>query len=776
MASSSSPRRSDDSDDQDSDHLMFAVTLVSSPARTRKRNADHLDSDHLDSDDAPLPSLNLALQRINGNHLESIIAFANWKRLHPDQLSKIYILGLANENAHAKFQAAKPTFEINLALKMNITWAVNATLCSSNISQYRGETGKNNIQSLARENDNLHYKKEKDHYHKFLQMTRQWRRAVVMTLLVFRPGKNLPPNWKDMREEKQFLYALFVAIDASFRLKRKDILSEEKDPGLGNGWAFYCKVLAYMQHVKRNWNQKQIRLIDCVVRYAMTSLVYIHCVAHDAVDKPDRKARGTVSSGIGAVDCAHHNMKRPLVVGHLQWGERYMNMDYMFLHSVAGPDLLQFFVSYDIACQWRLHIWEHMIKYQDKTLTLDGRGNSSPSSFPNSTSLPTLRPATSNIHSISPPTSARQTEKCQSAGYTMHRKMEKAVPGTGAMHMALVDMIMLLSPEVVKEWTEIAEKWEADARAPNPFKTIRKDQHVASMHAELAAEAEARELAGQEDADILTVYLHCSQHRAMMEHTSKLRRKLVVWINVQHKFFPGLANIRAHEDEASPFWEAPAADAAKVAVMDNGFPERVSAVGQTKKVVAGYRAACVALVVLGRRLNRREWEWTLQPLLEDDARGLPQSHFHDPERKKKQKGRRRRKGCKVAPKLSWIWVNREESWEPSDDVAMNEGMQTAILGGPTPNPYSLDLLEEEMRWIIEFLWWQLGWWKERLNIQGLSEATLASEFLTEWKGLAQLIQDGRAGEVVGVGEAEDANGADGAGGAEDGEGGERGWR
>jgi hypothetical protein len=84
-------------------------------------------------------------------------------------------------------------------------------------------------------------------------------------------------------------------------------------------------------------------------------------------------------------------MKRPLAVGDLQLGERYvypndatlieadtsdryMNMDYMFLRSVAGSDLLQFFVSYDIACQWRLHIWEHMIKYQDKTLTLDRRG------------------------------------------------------------------------------------------------------------------------------------------------------------------------------------------------------------------------------------------------------------------------------------------------------------------------------------------------------------------------------------------------------------------
>jgi hypothetical protein len=55
----------------------------------------------------------------------------------------------------------------------------------------------------------------------------------------------------------RFLYALFLAIDANFRLKRKDVSTEEKDPGLGNGWAFYCEVKSYMAHVKKNWNQKQ---------------------------------------------------------------------------------------------------------------------------------------------------------------------------------------------------------------------------------------------------------------------------------------------------------------------------------------------------------------------------------------------------------------------------------------------------------------------------------------------------------------------------------------
>jgi hypothetical protein len=98
---------------------------------------------------------------VNGNHLGAITAFATRKYLRPEQLTavytfagdpipvqlgKIFVICLANENTLAKFQAAKLTFEINSALKTNIMRAVNTILCSSNISQYRGETGKNDIQ------------------------------------------------------------------------------------------------------------------------------------------------------------------------------------------------------------------------------------------------------------------------------------------------------------------------------------------------------------------------------------------------------------------------------------------------------------------------------------------------------------------------------------------------------------------------------------------------------------------------------------------------------
>ncbi|KAJ7846126.1 hypothetical protein B0H13DRAFT_2363209 [Mycena leptocephala] len=201
--------------------------------------------------------------------------------------------------------------------------------------------------SLARGTNNTGLEPQvKDRYHEFLRMTREWRNlqllkrsgrghdptgatgtgsgeCALLCPACPQPGKIFP------KIGRTFLYALFLAMDANFRLKRKDVST-------------------FMAHLAENWDQPQERST---------------CVAHDAVDKPDREARGTASSGIGAVDCARHNMKRPNAVGDLQLGERYINMDYMFFKSLQGTELLRFFVSYDIACQWHKNIAVRMNKY-----------------------------------------------------------------------------------------------------------------------------------------------------------------------------------------------------------------------------------------------------------------------------------------------------------------------------------------------------------------------------------------------------------------------------
>jgi hypothetical protein len=46
------------------------------------------------------------------------------------------------------------------------------------------------------------------------------------------------------------------------------------------------------------------------------------CSNHNAVNA-ERSMKGLAATGIGAVDCARHDMKRPIAVGDLLKGERY---------------------------------------------------------------------------------------------------------------------------------------------------------------------------------------------------------------------------------------------------------------------------------------------------------------------------------------------------------------------------------------------------------------------------------------------------------------------
>ncbi|KAJ7744329.1 hypothetical protein B0H16DRAFT_1322199 [Mycena metata] len=768
--------------------------------------------------------------------------------------------------------------------------------------------------SLERQSDNLSYKKarqskkEKDRYHEFLRMTRQWRHirmlkrtarghdpqgiantqpgeCALLCPACPHPGKNLTPGWEAAPPAKEFLYTLFLGIDANFRLKRKDISTGEKDPGLCEGWAFYCAVEPYMKHVKKHWNQKQDRS---------------HCVAHDAVDKPDREARGTASSGVGTVDCARHNMKRPLAVGDLQLGERYLNMDYMFLRSIAGSTLRRFFVSYDIACQWHIHVWDRMLTYRDVDITILGKkfvtflipkfhlpahieecnlkfsfrltrdvgqtdGEAPERGWANT------NPLAKSTKEMGPG-SRRNTlddhfndwnhKRIIVLGYLLRKKTENAVPEMVRTKQALQDLESSLGTEVVREWEAMALAWEENSTAPNLFATLRKDLHVAKVRAELAEEAAAREANGEEDPgsvrgdmhitellgmglqrilafDVAATGLHPTdgQRRAMIERTSKLRRKIFAWVELQTKFFPGLKNVRELEDEArANAAEGRATPGISVSDLALWMPSAIAATplhrmedvsvattiqqhkyrlrigqaeealhevrrlllvrthvyqlkdehdrgvranmrsqdkitslnDQTQRSAAQYRMARVALVALGRVLGRREWEHTLLELKAEDVRGLPQSTFHDPERKKRKQKRRQRVAARPA---SWIWTTTGAQYNPADELACAERPVAVRIEWAKVRVRSLrwreevDLLEEEMGRVVRFFFWRADQWKAQVGRNGHADGPqlegetayalrqavvqmeLAEECAEEWESLPELIRRGRAGEL-----------------------------
>ncbi|KAG1869297.1 hypothetical protein C8R48DRAFT_747082 [Suillus tomentosus] len=135
------------------------------------------------------------------------------------------------------------------------------------------------------------------------------------------PLKNLPDNWKDVPNDKRWLYALFVAINANFCLKRHIISKDSTDSGLSCGWVYFVNKTAY-------------KVFDT------------------------RVSHGLAATGVGTIDYAQHNMKLPNGVRDL-----YRNMDYLFFTTLHGRCVKTLNVSYDIACQWHKYLWFFMPKF-----------------------------------------------------------------------------------------------------------------------------------------------------------------------------------------------------------------------------------------------------------------------------------------------------------------------------------------------------------------------------------------------------------------------------
>ncbi|KAJ7789959.1 hypothetical protein B0H14DRAFT_3094779 [Mycena olivaceomarginata] len=464
--------------------------------------------------------------------------------------------------------------------------------------------------SLAHETNNTGLDPSRDRYEEFLRMTRQWQHLMLLkragrahdpcddrigatkagelALLCPacpHPGINLPVDWDKVPVEKAFLYALFLAIDANFRLKRKDVSSEEEDPGLSKGWAFFGEVGAYMKHLRANWQQP-----SAPDQEPQRST----CVAHDAVDKPDRESRGTASSGIGTVDCARHNMKRPNGVGDLQLGEKYLNMDYLYFMSLLGTLLLSFFVSYDIACQWYKNLWGRMAIFpaeaqlsgEKKFVFLvpkfhlpahieecnvnfsfnltpfvgrtDGeapeRGWADANRLANSTSIsgPGARRDTLDAHF-----QYSNWKKITKLGTVLLDKIQKCVPMMLETRAAWVDVEASFEPSVIETWTAMAVAWEVDSKNPNPFASTAQHEGIAEVRlrlAEIAAADVGHEGLEQQQRDLATHMKHIGAHETVhqetkrLERETKLRRKIDSWIAIQQLFIPEVTVLRDRED------------------------------------------------------------------------------------------------------------------------------------------------------------------------------------------------------------------------------------
>ncbi|KAF7791816.1 hypothetical protein EIP86_002840 [Pleurotus ostreatoroseus] len=155
------------------------------------------------------------------------------------------------------------------------------------------------------------------------------------------PEKNLPQGWEDAPKNVSWLYRMFLAQDANFRLKARFRNTKVEDVCLSPGWGAFVEHKAYLEHVSHFANQEEI---STCAGFQVLHLANL------------KKMRGLSATGIGGNACSRHEMWK--TVGDLQKGERYCNMDYLFATTLLTVFVASIVATYDIACQFFARLWE----------------------------------------------------------------------------------------------------------------------------------------------------------------------------------------------------------------------------------------------------------------------------------------------------------------------------------------------------------------------------------------------------------------------------------
>ncbi|KAJ7076252.1 hypothetical protein B0H15DRAFT_925228 [Mycena belliarum] len=149
----------------------------------------------------------------------------------------------------------------------------------------------------------------------------------------------------------RFIYFLFLAMDANFRLSNRTVSSEIADPIFGDGTGYFCKREGddgYKAHILKHVNDKEIS----------------NCSGFQAMFMANtRRVKGLRTTGIGGVTCSRHNMWCANGMGDLQNGERYGLLT--FFLSLCALILLVLVTSYDIACQYAINFFDRMSKFPE---------------------------------------------------------------------------------------------------------------------------------------------------------------------------------------------------------------------------------------------------------------------------------------------------------------------------------------------------------------------------------------------------------------------------
>ncbi|KAJ7797034.1 hypothetical protein B0H14DRAFT_3093238 [Mycena olivaceomarginata] len=292
------------------------------------------------------------------------------------------------------------------------------------------------------------------------------------------PQVNLPEGWEDAPPADQFLYILFIALDACFRLKQRMISSEIKDPGLGTSWAYVTENLPY-RHYPPQGDRSEGGNGLAALDYANTKF-----------------SRGYSTTGVGMGVCARHEFVQPNGVGDLQKGERFTNMDYIFGSILHHKDpRLRKIISYDIVCQWwkfllermanlpplvcitiilrlfrfvipKMHIHAHTLDCHGQT---DGEGIERPWASIGAIASSTRVSGPGARHdALDDHWNFWNWLKTIGLPAILHRRLDAAKKEAASQRVAF-ETFTLQQADRVQRWKQMVEEFEADATKKNPY-------------------------------------------------------------------------------------------------------------------------------------------------------------------------------------------------------------------------------------------------------------------------------------------------------------------
>ncbi|KAJ6525006.1 hypothetical protein B0H19DRAFT_1340096, partial [Mycena capillaripes] len=535
--------------------------------------------------------------------------------------------------------------------------------------------------------------------------------------------------------------------------------------------------------------------------------------------------RFIVSSGIGTVDCARHNMKRPSGVGDLQKGERYLNMDYLFFMSLRHSPLTHLYVSHDIACQWHKNIWERMkvfssyegVEFVDGEKLVvflvpkfhlpahieacnilfsfnltpfvgrtDGeapeRGWADANRLANSTSIsgPGARRDALDVHFQS-----WNRKKIVALGRVLLERLQKNVPLMLETRAAWVDVETSYPSTIIEEWTVMAVQQNnlkdvrrrlADvAAADMDHFRVRGDMHDTEMLSMGSSWKSSSQLLTHDRRELAArVGLHetVDQGIQRVDKETKLRRKIDSWMAVQQLFIPEVILLRERDDTEWK-WVAATQPMARLRAQDtrlwlpsaigrkaqcdtslqqyefelrigqafgalneicdfllirtqeykykdnglHGVKAKTRRVAEADRVAAAAagaedgRCPCPTIRIVWGRGEAAEKE-------EGEEEGRARSGGRMPYGTRS--GQRTRCPCHgsgYCRRLRVQGVMRTWSTMRTDRVAALRVEWAKVRARGMSYREEVDLLEEEMRRVVQFLDWRAKWWRSRLGLR-----------------------------------------------------------